>query len=76
MKPASIDDWKAAVREKSQLVHRVAETHDGKALLDMLEQTFERRSLFDDSTNKMAYNLGQRDVVQYLRELAENMNNE
>lgn len=67
-------DWKEAVREKSQLVSRVVESHDGKALFDMLEQTFERRSLFDESTTKMAYNLGQRDVVQYLRELAENVN--
>ena len=76
MKQANIDDWKVAVREKSQLIHRISQSADGKALLDMLEQTFERRSLFDDSPNKMAYNLGQRDVVQYLRELAENMNNE
>lgn len=63
--------WKEALREKSDLVRQVAETELGARLFELLEETFERRSLVGDGPHETYYRLGQRDVVQYLRELRE-----
>jgi hypothetical protein len=76
MKPVALDAWKEAVKAKSQLVYRISQTPDGKELMDMLKQTFSDGSIFNENPTIMARNVGQRDVVQYLIELSENMNNE
>lgn len=61
--------WRHALRPKIELIQRLALTDDGKALFDLLESAFENRSLKGEDPYQTYYNLGQRDVVQYLREL-------
>ena len=67
-------EWANALKDKIQLVQRVGATPDGKALLDLLTDVFENRPLKGADPYDTYYNLGQRDVVQYLRELAEYTN--
>jgi hypothetical protein len=75
-KTLDMEQWREAIKKKSQLIHRVGQTDDGKAMLAMLKTTFCDKSLFNESATVTARNIGQRDVVQYLIELAENMDNE
>ena len=68
-KPSNLRAWEEELKNRAKLVQAVASTPDGKALFDLLETVFESRRLRDDDPHQTYYNLGQRDVVQYLREL-------
>jgi hypothetical protein len=61
--------WRDALRPSIQLIQRLNESEDGKALFSLMEQVFENRSLKGTDTHDTYYRLGQRDVVLYLREL-------
>jgi hypothetical protein len=76
MKTIELEKWKDRVKAKSQLVYRVGQTPDGKELYAMMKEVFSDGSIFNENPTIMARNVGQRDVVQYLIELSENMNNE
>ena len=65
----TMNKWRSAVRDKSEIVRSAANTPAGKKLLDLMEETFCNQSLRRDSPYDTYYALGQRDVVQYLREL-------
>ena len=65
------DDWAEQLRSKVELINRVGSTPDGKALLELLQDVFEDRTLRHSDPYQTYYNLGQRDVAQYLRQLAE-----
>ena len=62
-------DWMEAIREKRKVVQNVLKTPEGKKLFAVLEDTFERKPLKGENPHETYYNLGQRDLVQYLREL-------
>jgi hypothetical protein len=64
-----------ALKRKQGIIKRVLMTSDGKELMRVLEETFEERRLRGDDPYDTYYNLGQRDLVQYLKQLRD-MNDE
>ena len=65
----AMEKWRSAIREKSEIVRAALDTPTGKNLMKVMEDTFCNQSLRRDSPYDTYYALGQRDVVQYLREL-------
>lgn len=57
------------LREKQRVIRSVLNTPEGKNLFELLEDAFENRALKASDPHDTYYNLGQRDLVQYLREL-------
>lgn len=55
--------------EKGDAVRRVLSTPDGKVLLDALEDTFIEGDLLGKDHDETVFNLGGREVAQYLRRL-------
>ena len=65
------EQWQAAMEDKIKVVRAALGDDAGKAFLQLLEDTFQRHKLFEESTTRMAYNIGQFELVQYLKELVE-----
>ena len=61
--------WAEALHDKMRVVQEVARTPAGKKFFALLEETFERKSLRGSGPYETYYNIGQRDLVEYLREL-------
>lgn len=69
-------DWKAALTEKRELFQSVfgpANPH-GQAVLKELERTFQSGSMLSDSQTQLAYNVGQHELVSYIKQLSEASN--
>jgi hypothetical protein len=66
----ALDRVKGALAKKAQIVQRVLASPDGKELLELLEKEFLFGELYDPNPYRTHYNLGARDVVAYLRQLA------
>lgn len=64
-------EWREKLREKAELVNRTLDNETGKAFLEMLEETFQRGRLYDANPNTMAYNVGQHELVEYLKTMME-----
>lgn len=65
-----LDRAKVSLSRKAKVVQRVLQSPDGQELISMLEREFLYGEMFDPSPYRTHYNLGQRDVVAYLRQLA------
>lgn len=65
----AVEAWKEKLREKSSVVRDAFSTEAGQKLEKLLIETFEDKSLKSEDPHETYYRLGQRDVVQYLREL-------
>ena len=65
------ETWRNALRPKIQLINSIFNTHDGEQFFQLLVDTFDRTNIRGADTHETYYRLGQRDVVQYLRELRE-----
>jgi len=63
------------LKRKGQVVRRVLNTPDGKELVEVLERTFQQR-MFDVDPAKMAYKVGQYELVEYLKTLARMKNHD
>jgi hypothetical protein len=63
---------KTELNRKAAAVQQLLNNPVGKELIQILEDQFTRGELFAGAdTHKTAYNLGARDVVVYLRQLAD-----
>ncbi len=60
---------KSRLHHKAELVHAFMNSETGKALIEVLEDEFYDGELFDPDPCVTAYNLGRRDVVNYLKQL-------
>lgn len=69
-KNTPLDRAKQQIGRKSAIVQRVLNSPDGKELIDLLEKEFLYGEMYDPNPHRMIYNLGGRDVVAYLRQLA------
>ncbi len=70
LNPTALDRVKSALAKKAQVVQRVMSSPDGKAMLELLEKEFLYGEMYDPNPYRTHYNLGARDVVAYLRQLA------
>ena len=66
---SELPEWKKQIMAKAKIVMRVAATPEGQALFGVLEKTFQSSSLLEDNPQRTAYNLGQYELVQYLKDL-------
>jgi hypothetical protein len=64
-------DWRTQLREKAELVNRALDNETGQAFLAMLEETFQRGVLYHENPTKMGYNVGQHELVEYLKTMME-----
>lgn len=69
------NDWKSKLQDKADLVQRALANDTGQAFLVMLEDTFQGGRLYDESATKMAYNVGQHELVEYLKGMLKVANN-
>jgi hypothetical protein len=69
-------DWRDVLKQKSETVKAVfgPSNPQGQSCLKMLEDTFQRNTMLDDSPLKMAYRVGQHELVSYIKELLEEPN--
>jgi hypothetical protein len=70
---AEKQDWKAALNKKKELFQAVfgpANPH-GQAVLKELERTFQSGTMLSDSQTQLAYNVGQHELVSYIKQLSE-----
>ncbi len=63
-----------SLQDRRRIIHNTFTTHDGKLCLEMLIADFQTCKLYDESTSKMAYRVGQFELVQYLKEMTEHSN--
>lgn len=59
------------MRDIKRVVSEVFRTTAGKELMEYMESTYQPRKLYNENTTKMAYNVGQFDVVQDLKAIIE-----
>lgn len=60
--------------ENAKIIAACLETHQGKAMLKVLEDLFYHNDAFEEEkTHLTAFRLGQRDVVSYLLDCIPNM---
>lgn len=66
-------DWRDVLRQKSETVKATfgPANPQGQACLKMLEDTFQRNTMLDESAIKMAYRVGQHELVSYIKQLLE-----
>ena len=60
--------WRDILKRKAQTVQRVLQGPDGDAFIEMLEDTFQTK-IYDADPGRMAYNAGQFELVQYIKQL-------
>lgn len=60
--------WREALNEQRRVVVTSLNNENGKQLISLLEKTFQG-GLFDADPITMAKNVGQHDLVQYLKDL-------
>lgn len=74
---SNVKDYREVLREKRELVIATFGPNNpqGQACLKMLEDTFQRGSMLDDSPQRMAYKVGQHELVGYIKELLETASN-
>jgi hypothetical protein len=73
MQQAEKRDWRDVLRNKSETFKAVfgPSNPQGQACLKMLENTFQRNTMLHESPVKMAYAVGQHELVSYIKELLE-----
>lgn len=54
---------------KARVIQRVMATPDGQQMLKAMEDVFENVPLFAEDAHRMAYRVGQRDVLQWMKSL-------
>ena len=71
-------DYRETLREKHELIYATfgPGNPQGQACLKMLEKTFQSGSMLSDSPIRMAYNVGQSELVGYIKELLETATHE
>jgi hypothetical protein len=57
------------MKEKQRSIRKVFNTADGQVLLEVLEDEFDKDILFDPDPLKMAYKLGGRDLLTYIKQI-------
>lgn len=62
-------EWKDQIKAKAKIVMRVTNTEEGKALIDLLEATFQSGTILGSDPQQTAYNAGQFELVAYLKQL-------
>jgi len=65
-----IDKIKARLAHKQSLVSGFMQSEAGKEIIRILEEEFYDGELLGGDSHETYYNLGRRDVVAYLRQLA------
>lgn len=63
-----MSEWRNDLKSDRQCIERIANTKDGEQMLGMLERIFQVQ-VFDADPIKMAYNVGQYELVEYLKRL-------
>ena len=64
MKAVEKRAWQDVLRDKAKIVKRTPDD-----VIELLEDTFQRGRMFDDDPHKMAYNIGQYELVEYIKQL-------
>lgn len=62
---------KEAIREKIEIVKAALDTPAGEKFMDLLEQEFQRGSMFSPDAMKMARNTAKHDLVEEIKLLLE-----
>lgn len=57
--------------DPERLAHSVFTKHEGKEFMKHLTERFQEKKLYSETSTKLAYNVGQYDVVQYIKSLIE-----
>ena len=70
MSDKGLDKIKASLARKSGLISGFMQSEAGKEIIRVLEEEFYDGELKGDDPYQTYYNLGQRDVVSYLKQLA------
>ncbi|MGI9889075.1 hypothetical protein [Vibrio chagasii] len=70
------EEVEAKVRKKSELFKHVFESEDGKAVLEALEEEFNRDELRGQTPQDTYFNLGRRDVLVYIKQMIRYSNKE
>ncbi len=65
------DEVAARLQRKAAAVRDFLSSPGGKAVMEILEEEFHDGDMRGTDTHQTYYNLGRRDVVAYLKELAE-----
>jgi hypothetical protein len=68
---AEKQDWRDKLKQKAEVISRALDNETGQAFLEVLEETFQRGRLYDENPNAMAYNVGQHELVEYLKTMKE-----
>ena len=61
----------ASLKRKSNIIKRLLNTTDGLAMVELLEEEFDREELRGTTNEETHFNLGARSVLVYLRQLYE-----
>ena len=69
LKTARIADAQDRIGRKAQVVKDAAHTPQGRALLDLIEQEFALPPIGGDSTFRAMANVGQAEVVTWLKQM-------
>ena len=64
------------INELQKLAVNTFKTHDGKLLLEHLINLTQRCKLYDENPQKMAYRVGQYELVEYLKDLSRGIDDE
>jgi hypothetical protein len=64
-----MSDIYTEMKAKKVSIRNVFKTTDGKILLEVLEDEFDKDILFDPDPLKTAYKLGGRDLLTYIKQI-------
>lgn len=62
-----MDEAVQRIRPKLIDIHNTFTTTSGKRVLELLEKEFDATDMVEDDPHMTYYNLGQRDVVRYIK---------
>jgi hypothetical protein len=62
-------DFRDQIRPQAAIVQRVFATEQGKDLMELLVKVFQGGELMGANPELTAYNVGQHELVEYLKEL-------
>jgi hypothetical protein len=68
-KKVTVEDIRRGIRHKGVAIVEFMNNPIGKAVVEALEDTFCNVELFSPDPHVTAYNLGRRDVVEYIKQL-------
>ena len=61
--------WQQKLKQNAELFRRLNNSAQGKAAIELLNETFNHPDIIGKDTHDTYYRLGQRDVVEYINQL-------